>query len=284
MLILLYGPDSYRRQEKLKEIVSDYKKKHSGLSIHNFDLADGAKVLPFRDFLKANSLFDAFKLGIISGGEELDGAEEKEFRKSLKDNLENKESVLILLFDKKPVKEYKFLLEKPVIWQEFENLAADGFLSFIQKEADKREIKIDRESLDLLARAFSGNSWGLVTELEKLSLLDPIRDQKDSGSNGASVKKITGEIVKSHLEVFNEINLFSTLNQMRSSRDPAERLKIFEELLARNSDPAMLFNMIAISSYESKEWKQLMADYDVAVKSGKLEYEEVLLDLVIGNL
>ena len=41
---------------------------------------------------------------------------------------------------------FKFLLEKPAIWQEFENLAGEGFLSFIQKEADKRGLKIDRES------------------------------------------------------------------------------------------------------------------------------------------
>ncbi len=267
MVIFLYGPDSYRRQEKLGEIISDYKKKHSGLSIRHFDMSDGDSPALFRDFLKSNSLFDSFKLGIISGGEDLDGADEKEFRKSLKDNLEKKESVLILIFEKKPVKDYAFLLKEPVIFQEFENLSGAKLSAFIQKESDKRGLKIDRASLDLLVGAFAGNSWGLIMELDKFSLL--------------SEKRINVETARSHVEVFNELNLFSTLNQMRSSRSLSEKLRIFEELLARNSDPAMLFNMTAISPYEGKQWKELMADYDVAVKSGKLEYGEVLLDMIL---
>ena len=267
MIIFLYGPDSYRRQEKLKEIISDYKKKHSGLSIQHFDLSDGSAPALFRNFLKSNSLFDSFKLGVIWGGEYLEGSEEKDFRKSLKENLEDKKSVLILIFEKKPIKDCAFLLKSPVIFQEFENLSGAHFTIFIQKEADKRELKIDNESLGLLARAFSGNSWGLVTELEKFSLL--------------SDKKITSDTVRAHMDVFNEINIFDALNKIRSSRSPAERLKIFEELLVRNSDPAMLFNMIAISPYGQKEWKELMADYDASVKSGKLEYEEALLDMVL---
>lgn len=267
MVIFLHGPDSYRRQEKLKEIISDYKKKHSGLSIQHFDVSDGPEFQQFRDFLKSNSLFDAFKLGIIRGGEDLDDPDEKEFRKSLKDSLEDKKSVLVLLFDKKPVKEYKFLLDKPVIFQSFENLDYQEFSAFIQKEAEKRGLKIDRACVSLLAAAFSGNSWSAVTELEKLSLLDD--------------KKITSETVSGHIEAFSGINIFDTLNLLRSSRNPSERLRIFEELLERNSDPAMLFNITAISPYAQKEWKELMADYDAVVKSGKLEYEEVMLDMIL---
>ena len=32
----------------------------------------------------------------------------------------------------------------------------------------------------------------------------------------------------------------------------------------------------------NKEQKIMMADYDAAIKSGKLEYDEVLLDMVLG--
>lgn len=267
MVIFLYGPDSYRRQEKLKEIIGDYRKKHSGLSIQHFDLGIESELRSYWDFLKSNSLFDTFKLGVISGAEDLDGAEEKAFRKSLKENLEKKESVQVIIFEKKPLKDYKFLLEKPVISQEFENLTGEKLYKFAEIEAGKRGLKADRASLDILTKAFSGNSWGLITELDKFSLLDE--------------KKITTETVKKHVDAFNEINIFDTLNYLRSSRDPAERLKIFEELLARNSDPAMLFNIIAVSPYEQKEWKEMVADYDVSVKSGKLEYEEVVLDMLL---
>ncbi|TSC96136.1 MAG: hypothetical protein Athens101426_490 [Parcubacteria group bacterium Athens1014_26] len=61
----------------------------------------------------------------------------------------------------------------------------------------------------------------------------------------------------------------------------AERLAALEEFLSRSQEPAMIFNMIAVSPYGSPAWKQKMADYDVAIKSGKLEYEEVLTNMTI---
>ena len=283
MLILLYGPDSYRRQEKLKEIVSDYKKKHSSLSIQHFNLADDADTLPFRDFLKANSLFDAFKLGIISGGEELDGAEDpsatamagragsgegKEFRKSLKDNLEKKESVLILLFNKKPTKEYGFLLKKPAIFQEFENLAGAELQKFFHQETKKRNLNLDEESQNLLARIYAGNSWGLITELDKLALLNE--------------NNISEKVLKNHLEASLPVNVFETINQIRNSGSLSARLSLLEELFSRSKDSAMIFNILAVSPYADQKWKSRIADYDVAVKSGKLEYEEALTELVLG--
>lgn len=267
MIIFLYGPDAYRRQEKLKEIVSDYKKKHSSFSIEHFDLEEADDFNKLIDFSKANSLFDAFKFGIIRNGDGLGKAEQKEFTKFLKEQTEKKESVLVLLFDKKPVKEMGFLLKKPVIFQEFENLTGEQLALFIQKESQRLGLKLDREVNLLLSQAFYGDSWGLVTELEKLSLLDE--------------KKITADIVAEHINVFSEMNLFSALNSMRSSVDISERLRIFDELLDRNEDLAMLFNMIAVAPYEGKRWKELVADYDASIKSGKLEYEEVLLDIAL---
>lgn len=267
MIIFLYGPDAYRRQEKLKEIVGDYKKKHSSFSIENFDLEEVDGLRRLSDFSRANSLFDAFKFGIVRSGDSLGKAEQKEFAGFLKEQADKKESALVLIFDKKPVKELSFLLKKPVISQEFGDLTTDQFGLFIQKEAQRLDLKLDASCISLLMQAFQGDSWGLVTELEKLSLLD--------------VKKINADTVAEHISIFSEMNLFSALNSIRSSGDIAERLRIFDELLDRNEDPAMLFNMIAVAPYEGKRWKEMVADYDAAVKSGKMEYEEALLDIAL---
>jgi DNA polymerase III delta subunit len=128
-------------------------------------------------------------------------------------------------------------------------------------------VNLDRAAGALLAQVFQWNSWGLVTELEKLSLLDG--------------KKITAEIVSGHVNAVSGMNLYSALDSIRSGSDISERLRIFDELLDRNDDPAMLFNMIAVAPYEGKRWKELVADYDVSVKAGKMEYEEALLDIAL---
>ena len=58
------------------------------------------------------------------------------------------------------------------------------------------------------------------------------------------------------------------------------RLSAMTKLLERE-DAAKLFNVLA--SQVDVQDKNLMADYDVAIKSGRLEYEEVLTEFVLGR-
>ena len=266
MIIYLYGPDSYRRQEKLKSIIEDYKKKHSAFAVERMDLEKIEDWDKLKDFVKSRSLFDELKLGIIESYRELEDSPLKEFAALLKDNLNSKEPVLILLDDKAPNKDFKFLLDKPVISQEFENYDYQKFGIFIQMEAKKRGIGLDAECQSLLAQMFSGNTWGLITELDKLALLDE--------------KKITKAILEKHAEISLPLNIFSALGEMQSARNAGARLSVLEELFSRSQDPAMIFN---ISSAMAGADKIKMADYDAAIKSGKLEYEEALLDLCLES-
>ena len=117
MIIYLYGPDSYRRQKKLKEIVTKYKQKHSAVTVERFDLGEESDLLQLRDFIKNQSLFDSFKLAIVSIG--IGGNFGNDFAEFLKSQLESEKTILLLLADKELSKEFKFLLKKPVISQNF---------------------------------------------------------------------------------------------------------------------------------------------------------------------
>ena len=108
MLIFLYGPDSYRRREKLKEYVERYKAKFAGFSLNHFYFNQEDDWNKFRDFSKSQSLFESSKVGIISEMSDLDDSNQKEFSKILKENLETKNLTLIIESDKKPVKEFNF--------------------------------------------------------------------------------------------------------------------------------------------------------------------------------
>lgn len=280
MIIYLYGPDSYRRQEKLKEIVGDYKKKHSAFSIEVFDLENKGDWEKLKDFIKARSLFAELKLGIIENYRELADKELKEFASLLKENIETKEPVLVLLDNKVPLKDFKFLLESPssakasagkaVLSQEFENYTSQKFAVFVQVEAKKRGVNLDNESQNLLAQVYNNNTWGLITELDKLSLLDE--------------KKITKAVLEKHLDISLPLNIFNALAKMQSVSDIGVRLSILEELLFQSKEPAMIFNMLSSSAFaKASADKEKFADYDVAIKSGKLEYEEALTDLLISK-
>ena len=266
MIIYLYGPDSYRRQEKFNEIISSYKKKNENFSLYYFDLGEDGGFGKLADFLKEQSLFGGSKMAVVSGSDLLEKSEQKNYIKLLKSNLETQGITILISESGKPTKDFNFLIKEPVIFQEFKNLEGADLQRFILREAKKRIIVIDGESREFLGRIYKDNNWGLVTELDKLSLLDE--------------KNINKKIIEKHLHAFLPLQFFGAINELRGG-NMAERLAALEEFLSRSQEPAMIFNMIAVSPYGSPAWKQKMADYDVAIKSGKLEYEEVLTNMTI---
>jgi len=263
----LYGHDSYRRQEKLKEYLDRYKVKYSSFSCERFYIEEDGQFNALKEFAKSQSLFDSSRLGIIVGDlPEENKSERKELRQLLKDNLESKDLTLLLIWDKKPAADFSFLLKKPVVAEQFENLTGGEFSDFLQSEARKRGINLDKESQSLLAQVYNGDSWGLATELDKLSLFDE--------------RDITLSILKKHLQAAFSVNVFNEIRGLNYSRDFGERLGILEKLFSSGADSGKLFNLAA-AFMNSPESKIKAADYDVAVKSGKLEYEEALISLVI---
>ncbi|HEY4500086.1 MAG TPA: hypothetical protein VJH70_03135 [Candidatus Paceibacterota bacterium] len=267
MLITLYGPDSYRRQGKLKEYVNRYQAKFKGLSLRYFDLENPESFLAFKDFVKAQSLFEESQLGILNGLNELSDAEKKEVKIILKDQLETKSITVIINEPKLAVKDWGMFLKKPAIVDEFSELKEGELQSFIKTEGERRGITVDVGSQYVLMQLYGGDTWGIVTELDKIALM------------GKSV--ITKIFLEKHLDEAAPINIFNALNQFRDGRDMGARLATLEKLLINSEDPGKLFNILAISPYSDSTWKQKMADYDTAIKSGKLEYEEVLADIAL---
>ncbi len=61
-----------------------------------------------------------------------------------------------------------------------------------------------------------------------------------------------------------------------------EKIEALEELFFAREEPAKIFNILASRNYLSPEMLKKLADYDVAVKSGKMDYDEVLVDLALS--
>lgn len=253
----------------MKEYIERYRAKYSGLSLSNFYLEQDGDWEKLKDFSKSQSLFESSKVGAVFGIGDLEDKNKKDLINLLKENLKSKDLTLIINGDKKPTKEFNFLLKEPVISWEFENLAGTPLEKFLLKETGGRGLVLDKESENLLSQVYSGDSWGLVTELDKLALLNE--------------KKITKKVLENHLHASLPINIFSTINQMRSAGSVGRQLVLLEELLSRSEDPVMIFNVMAVSPYGDQNWKVRVADYDAAVKGGKLEYEEALTDLVFNG-
>ena len=267
MIIYLYGPDSYRRQEKLNEYIERYKERYaSGAGV--FYLDKDEDIGRFKDFCKSQSLFETSKLGAVFNFSDLEKGGLKEFSFLIKENLKNKDLTLILNSDKKPTKDFSFLLKEPVISHNFDQLEGAELKKFLDMEIKKRKIELDPKSKELILSGLSKNTWEIVLALDKLSLLDE--------------KKIDQKILEKHIDLLPAMDVFANINKMRDGYSVGSRLATLEELFERGADSAMIFNIFAASPYLNQEQKITMADYDAAIKSGKLEYNEVLLDLMLG--
>ncbi len=260
MFIFLYGPDDYRRIQKKREIIAEFIKKHSALGLGVFDLDTATGVDDFFGFAQNQSIFETAKLAVLENAFELETAK---LAKLLKPLVAEKGTTVLLAERDKPVKALAFLLEKPSLAQKFENLEGVEWVAFIKAEAEKIGLKLADSAAQFLGIVYQGNSWALVTELQKLN----------------SFKAATA-IQKSDLDSFDleaAPNYWALLNGMKSL-DARTRLFALEKLLSTNDPPAKIFNILAAQVGEKTP---LMAAYDLAVKSGKLDYEEVLLDLAL---
>ena len=271
MIIFLYGPDSYRRRKKLNEIMDQYKKKHLALNIGKFDFTENdgdGEFFKLQEFSLADSLFESEKLIIAEDiFEWISKENQKKTAEFLKSNLENKKMTIIISSAKAPIKAFDFLLEKPSLFQEFENFEGDKLKFFIKKESEERKIKFEPKAISFLADVFIGDSWGLINELDKFSLFNK--------------KFFSVDDLKNFIDYYKPISssdFFIKIKNFFFSHSLAQKLENLEFLL-ESEDSAKIFNFLASFSSNQPVLIQKFADYDVAIKSGKMEYEEALLDL-----
>ncbi len=254
MIYFLYGPDSYRRAREEKIIIGKYKEKHSGLSIGRFDGDDEDKGWEdIKDFIKNNSLFDAYKLAVVSGIKAF--ADTKENKAWLKGIAITSDVNMIISIDGAPPKALSFLLEKPVIAPDFPFLTGEKLRVFVAAEARRRGAYITEKEQAAIAMLYRNDSWGLITELDMRALLP-----SSHGALQAAPKDFIGLI--------NALAHGSLREKVCAA-----------EYLLEKEDLAKAFNIL--SAFVSGDAKRQMADYDVAVKSGKLDYEAALVDFAI---
>jgi DNA polymerase III delta subunit len=296
MVILLYGPDSYRKQKNLNTIVKTYQEKHSVFSIEHFNLENEGDFLKLKDFCGQTSLFELKKLAVVKNATNLKKESSKEIKDFLKDNLKLENNIIILSEEEAPGKDFEFLLKDDVKSYEFKNLSGAHLEVFIKKEVAERKINLAPDAIALLVKVFStkdgsasggkDNTWGLVTELEKLELLSP--EPVDHVSPKAlavaqgNKQQITAKDLENFLTYFEEPALFQFIDAVSKNKHFSQKIYNLENLILNKEDGAKIFNIFATRPFLNFETIKALADYDVLVKSGKLDYELALFDMILS--
>ncbi|MGC9048751.1 MAG: DNA polymerase III subunit delta [Patescibacteria group bacterium] len=179
MVIFLYGPDTYRSRQKLKELKRKFiqKRDKQGLNIVNL-AADDLNIDLFRRSVLSAGLFTGRRLIIIENF-----FQKKKEDKNLIQEIVNylkrirkDEDNVIIFWDGEIIesdlsielKEIFDLLISQKYCQEFPLLKDDELAYWIQKEVIKRGGKIQPQAVYFLVREIGPDLWRLSNEIDKL--------------------------------------------------------------------------------------------------------------------
>ena len=155
--------------------------------------------------------------------------------------------------------------------EEFPNFEAEKLRFFIQKEAKERKAILTPGTVNFLAEVYKNDSWGLVNELDKISLISPI-----SPVDIIDLKKIGDYNYESP-------DIFAFINAVSRNWSLARRMNTLEKLFISQEEPVKIFNIFASLNWLPRQIIKKLADCDIMVKSGKMDYEEVLVDLALSG-
>jgi DNA polymerase III delta subunit len=267
MIIFLYGSDSYRRNKNLRELIDAYRNKHREIDLLVIDLEDNPDDwLKVRDFLNQPSMFVESKVAVVKESNQMD---KKEWVEVLKKYLKTEKTFILISDYGKPKKMFTFLTKAPVESRYFPELTGERLAAFVKKESEVKGLRFTQEAqrffIDYLSVA-DDRSWLAVNELEKILLAN-------------FSQPIAPKDLRNYIDWLPKEEVFLVSRSILNERDWRRRLGFLESLFLRREEGARIFNSIAFQS-RGKESLRL-ADYDVSVKSGGLEYEEALLDFVL---
>jgi hypothetical protein len=258
MIICLYGPDDFRRREKLEIITAEYIKKHSALSVQSFDLSEDGDFNKLLDALSTGSLFDPFRLVRVLNAFDFATGDLDRYAEGLRGVSLKKDVIVAMSAPQAPPKAIGFLIKAPAIFQEFKVLTGLSWARFVETSAIKNGLKLSSSELNQLAVVCAGDGFCLKNEIEKLIL--------------RGGRMATADFFQSPEPLFQAV--------LRLCRTAGlARVPLLEGLLS-NEDSAAVFNMLAALVSDTEKIR--FADYDVAIKSGKLDYETALTDYALG--
>lgn len=259
MVTFLYGPDSYRLLQRKKEFVADFLKKCPQAAVGDFDAEEEDGFGMCSDFLRTQSLFQGGKVGVLEHVLEVD---KKPLLAIIKEFGLSKDNLLVFISPKKPTKPYSFLLEAPVSSESFEALSGPAWKKFLTDCAKEYDVMLAPAAVQFLCGSREGDAWWAATEIQKMGGLG----------------KQTIELSDFEAMSPEALPEFWPLMNGLKSYDQGVRLQQLERVLSAHEEPAKIFHIMA--SMWGEKISQF-ANYDLAIKTGKLDYEEALLDLVL---
>lgn len=238
MFFLLYGEDGYRSNQKLAQMVEEYKEKNRGsLSLFVFDYA---KIeTDFNDIeiaTKQISMFIEKKLIIISGVFSAKKGEDEEKILELLKGGKRDENIFFIFYDLKissANRLFKFLKQnKNAQLQEFKPLKGIELNNWVIREFSKRKIEIKKGALTIFLESVGDDLWRAKNEINKLT-----NYCKERG-------EIEADDIKLLIQPSQETNIFQTIEAI-ANKNEKRALRLIDKHIQKGDNELYILSMIA---------------------------------------
>lgn len=229
MIIFIYGPDTFRSKNKLKEIVDHYKELRGGINLDYFDFEKN-NLEEFKSSLQTVSMFKEKRLVVIKNLF-LNKESKAKISKIIK-NLKDSEDIFII-YEEGEMNEKNALfvdIKKNSDSQEFSLLKGETLIKWLRKEFAVYNKEVSIDVLNELVNFIGNDMWQLNNEIKKLSSF--CRD-----------KKITKEDVKLLVNQKIETAIFKTIDAIALRNTKMASLLIHRHL-EEGENPLYLLSMI----------------------------------------
>lgn len=228
MVIFLFGEDTYRLKEKLREIIEEYKKKNT--SGFNLRFLDAKEILldDLKSELLSISMFKEKKLVVLSNI--FSASKFKEDFLERGEPLFGSENILIIYEPGNVSQKEKLatFLKKKAKTEEFKFLRTDQVKRFIKKKLEQKEISDD--ALSLLIDFCSNDLWKISKEIEKLI--------------NYSKSKILKEDIELLVSPVYDNNIFETIDAI-AKKEKKKAIKLLKRHIEDGDSVPYLLTMIA---------------------------------------
>lgn len=313
MFIILYGSEPFLAEQKLKEIIENYKKtQKSGLNL-TFLKAEDFSFDDFKSSLGTVSMFEEKKLIVIKNIFSKNNDEAKNILKLVKDlDIQDSKDVVVVFFESDIPKKNKYfesLLKKPNLFQEFQKLEGVKLNNWIKQEFEKLGSQADPKAITVLIKSVGTDMYRLKNEIDKLAaykktiaendILDMVSAEFHSDifsvidAISKKDKKLSFKILNDHIEhgeseiylltmiIYQFRNLLrvkSLLDQGVAIDQVAKKTGLHPFVAKKSISAARLFSL----EYLKKIYQKLF-DLDLKMKVGSIDPTQAL-NLFIAEL
>jgi len=274
MIFLYYGPSAYCRNTKLKIKVKSVLDKNSDTSIKHISFEDEDAILLLGEAIGFRDLFSSGKkvnIIILSKTREIKNKDKKVVIELLK-RCERDSNVFCYLNEnirKRIIPVYLSSLLKNIKYERlfFDVVNKNEALKYIKEDLEYEERAVNLDIISKLYDAEDGNLFSISNSAKKLSFL-----------NYSSEKLIN--LISKEYSSNTTINDFSKALIYNNSL--AYKLYMLENFFTKNSFYNGVIAYLSKAT-NNKELIKKLANEDIKIKSGLLDPDSAILELVLSN-